>query len=70
MAWVHFDLDIGGFDIEPNINSVVKCKVQHWHTKNTRELMLKYVNEDDCNWRFPDDDCELSYDYDVIAWEK
>lgn len=43
--------------------------VQHWYTKNKRFAVLKSVGEFDCNYRIADDNSELSYDWNVIAWD-
>lgn len=53
----------------PDIGRNVLAIVQHWHTKGKRFAVLKGVNEDYCNWRTVDDDSELSYDWNVIAWD-
>ena len=53
----------------PIVNIPVIATVQHFHTKGKRTAMLIAVDEDDVGWRTCDDDSELSYDWDVIAWE-
>jgi len=42
------------------------CEIEHWYTNGRQFAILKRVDEDDCNWRFPDDSSELSYDWTVI----
>jgi len=42
------------------------CEIEHWYTHGRKFAILKRVDEDDCNWRFPDDNSELSYDWTVI----
>ena len=54
----------------PNIGRKVCAVIKNsdtW-TLNT-EVNLIAVNEDDCDWRFEEDNCELSYDWDVVYWE-
>ena len=53
----------------PNINEIVKAKIQHCTTKTIKEVILKHIDEYDLSWRFPDDNSELSYDWDVIEWQ-
>lgn len=45
----------------------VLAAIQHWYTKNVRYAVLESVHEDDCDWRT--DGCELSHDWNVIAWD-
>jgi hypothetical protein len=52
----------------PKVGSIVVAVVRHFHTKGTRTVTLKYVAEDDCNWRTADDGSELSHDWDVVKW--
>lgn len=54
----------------PDYGIKVLAKVQHWFTKNIKDAVLVRVDEDDLDWRFVDDHSELSYDWNVIAWEK
>lgn len=34
---------------------------------NKEEMIA--VDEDDCNWRFIDDNSEMSYEWNVVYWE-
>lgn len=48
----------------------VNCQVQHCHSKEIIECELIHVVEDDCSWRIAADLSEVSYDWDVIAWQR
>jgi hypothetical protein len=52
----------------PKINTVVNATIEHWHTKGKRQAELIHVKEDDVSWRTADDNSELSYDWNVVAW--
>ncbi len=54
----------------PPLGTVVKCQLQHWHSKNIVDYDLIRVDEDDCDYRTADDECEISHDFNVIAWFK
>ena len=54
----------------PEYDQIVNVVIKHCHTWDFRtDIKLKYVNETDLNWRFPEDNAELSYNWDVIYWE-
>ena len=53
---------------KPAKDSYVMTIIQHWNTKGTRKVALKYVDEDDCDFRFLDGFGELSYEWSVIKF--
>ena len=55
--------------IYPEINIKVNAWVQHFHTKNVIQAELVHVDESDCDWRTADDNSELAYEWNVVAWE-
>lgn len=63
MAWIQTN------DKLPEIGKVVKCKMQHFHTKSIQEHLLIRVIEDDYDWRTADDNSEISHDWNVISWD-
>ena len=53
----------------PELNKKVLASVQHFRSKNFIKAELIHVNESDCDWRTVDDNSELAYEWNVIAWE-
>ena len=53
----------------PDFNKTVLADVQHFHTKNIIKAELIHVNESDCDWRNADDNSELAFEWNVVAWE-
>ncbi len=53
----------------PVSGNTYNVTIEHWNTKTRKTIVLVKVEEDDCDWRFPDDNSELSYDWNVISWE-
>lgn len=53
----------------PKVGKVVNATVEHWYTKGRQQVELVHVDEDDCDWRTADDNSELSFDWNVVAWE-
>lgn len=53
----------------PAVGPVVRARVRHCTTKSVVTVLLVHVSEDDVSWRTADDLSELSYDWDVIAWQ-
>jgi len=51
---------------EEDIGSAV---IQHWFTKTKKTVLLKKVDEDDCEFRFPDGNDELSHDWNVLSFD-
>ncbi len=60
--WIKWNDNVDAGDI-------VQVIIEHWNTKGTNEIILKKVDESDCDWRFTDDDSELSYDWNVTHWK-
>lgn len=52
--------------MEAEVGKVYDVVIEHWYTLNSKFAKLKKVDEDDCDWRFPDDNSELSYEWDVV----
>ncbi len=50
-------------------NKPVNAIIEHFHTKTQKIVKLKRVKEDDCEWRFVDDNAELAYEWNVIKWK-
>lgn len=52
------------------VEKVYKCIISHWSPKVDikHEVLLKRVDEDDCDWRFVEDGSELSYDWNVESY--
>lgn len=54
----------------PRYGLPVLAVLRHTSTGNLQYgQILKSVDESDQNWRFVEDNSELSYDWDVIYWE-
>jgi hypothetical protein len=53
----------------PEFNRPVRAIIKHFMKWATEEVVLKAVNEDDCSWRFEEDNCELANEWNVIYWE-
>ena len=43
--------------------------IKHCKHKDKKYIILKSVNEDNNCWRVADDNSELSWNWDVIAWD-
>jgi len=55
---------------KPEAGKPVKAVIKHfskWDFMTDIELVA--VDESDCDWRFVDDNAELSYDWNVVYWE-
>lgn len=52
----------------PVVGQIYEVTLEHWHTKTRKVALLRKVDEDDCEWRFPDKgyELEVSYDWDVV----
>lgn len=58
-----------GLPVElPEVGRTVIAKIKHCTHNNEFTVEMFAVNESDCNWRFADDEAELSYDWDVVSW--
>lgn len=69
MYWINLIIDGKYVDKnEPETGAIVLAKVQHWKTYETRYVVLKKVDEDDCSFRTTDDNSELSYSWNVMKW--
>jgi len=53
----------------PEVGRPVKAIIKHFNNWNTQIVSLVAVDEDDCNWRFVEDDAELDYSWNVVYWE-
>jgi len=53
---------------KPDAGRVVRAIVQNCSSGEGDLVELLAVDESDCSWRFPDDNAELSYDWDVLCW--
>ena len=53
----------------PEVGRVVTAIVEYCTSFSQVTVELIAVDETDCNWRFADDNSELSYDWDVVSWE-
>jgi len=49
-------------------DEIYQCNIEHYKTKKQIPIKLKYVNEDDCDWRTADDNSELDYSWNVIDY--
>jgi hypothetical protein len=52
----------------PPTETIVLCRLAHFKGKLIEEVVMKKVNEDDCDWRTWDDNSELNYDWHVAYW--
>jgi len=52
----------------PETDEQVLCVLQHWYTKGKKTAVLFKVDEDDVDWRTADNNSEISYDWNVIAY--
>ena len=55
-------------DTAPRDGTEIIISVQHWNTKGRRNVFVKFVDEDDCEWRTVDDNSEISYDWTPTHW--
>lgn len=53
---------------EPSKGDCVAAIIKHWYTNGTRAVELRFVDEDDVDFRFIDDGSELSYDWSVMKF--
>jgi hypothetical protein len=56
-------------EYDRKVKAVVKSHIAGTDTWDVYKAFLIAVYEDDCVWRFADDNSELSYSADVIYWE-
>ena len=54
--------------IYPEVGSLVVAIVEWFKSKKRVPVVLKFVKEDDCNWRTADDNSELDYSLSVVKW--
>jgi len=52
----------------PRVGSFILAKLRHCTSRKIVLAELKRVNEDDCDFKTADDNSELAYEYNVIAW--
>ena len=52
----------------PTPNKIVQTIIKYCDSDTVKYYKLKAVDESDCNWRFPEDNAELSYDWSVLVW--
>jgi len=52
----------------PETIKPVLAVIQHWHTQTKKHVLLKRVDDDDCDWRFAEGNAELSHDWNVVSW--
>jgi len=52
----------------PAVGDIVLGQLRHCTTKGLGEALLVRVAEDDVFWRTADDESEVSYDWDVVAY--
>lgn len=52
----------------PPVGTHVLATLEHGHNKKKFLMELVRVDEGDCDWRTPDDNSEVSYDWDVVDW--
>jgi len=53
----------------PDYGEPVKAVIKHFEGWNVRVANMIAVDEDDCTWRFEEDNCELTNEWNVIYWE-
>ena len=53
----------------PEYGKPVIAKIRHYHSYRLKQVDLVRVEEDDCVWRFTEDNCELSHEWEVIYWQ-
>ena len=53
----------------PEVNKPVIAIIKHFNSWSTVKTEMIAVDEDDCNWRFLNDKCELSNEHNVVYWE-
>lgn len=53
----------------PEKNKPVRAIIKHFSTWEIHDVKLYACDDDDCNWRFSDDDSELANAYNVVYWE-
>lgn len=64
MNWIQLNAEL------PPLNTPVECQLKHCGSGSICVHRLIRVEESDCNWRTAADRCEISYDWDVIAWKR
>lgn len=58
----------GNYLNPPKINQPVLCWRQWYDSRKMIVNVLKKVDEDDCDWRIADDNNEISYSINVLAY--
>lgn len=53
----------------PNIGEIVLARLE-WASGKEVYAVLKYVDEDDCDWRTADDNSEIDYSVHVTHWRR
>ena len=48
----------------------VHAVLKNCFTDSIQEATLISVDDSDCDWRFPEDNAELSHDWDVVFWQE
>ncbi len=66
--WRKMPSFISDYSQYPEENLPVYACLEHCKSKEKKYALVYSVREHDCNWRTFYDDCELSHEYNVIAW--
>lgn len=53
----------------PEENKPVRALIKHFEKWDIHDVELYACDDDDCDWRFVNDDSELAFEYNVIYWE-
>lgn len=53
----------------PEYNRQVLAIIKRFDSPSIKRVRLIAVDEDDCNWRFYYDGCELAHEWNVVYWE-
>lgn len=53
----------------PEPSKPVTAIIKHPEKWDTHVVDMVAVDEDDCNWRFSSDNCELAHGWSVVYWE-
>lgn len=54
----------------PTVGALVSCLLRHHSTGKILENQLRKVQESDVDWRTADDNSEIGYDWEIIAWRQ